>query len=89
MAEHLRRIQTSTKKNIPHYLGDQIQKEIIHIISEAIKQNFLEIVKESKYYSLFSKSQHMTTVRGKHKGLQQKIIEVNSRSFLFRVLFIL
>lgn len=150
MMEHLRRIQTSPKKNIAHYLGDNIQNEIIHIISEAIKQNILDMVKSAKYYSIIldttpdiSRTEQLTLVirfvylnktkniaaihehflgfcnvedtsgqglytfilnhlkllnldilnlrgqgydnganmRGKHNGLQQKIIEANSRAF--------
>ncbi|XP_065664656.1 uncharacterized protein LOC136086292 [Hydra vulgaris] len=52
MSEHLHRVQTSEKKNISHYLGDQIQNEIINIISDAIKKEILEMLHSSKYYSI-------------------------------------
>ncbi|CAF1305488.1 unnamed protein product, partial [Didymodactylos carnosus] len=52
MVEHLRRIQTSERKNIAHYLGDGIQNEIIHLISEGIKKQILDMFQSAKYYSI-------------------------------------
>jgi hypothetical protein len=52
MSEHLRRIQTSEKKNIVHYLGDGIQNEIIHIISKGIQKQILDMVQNAKYFSI-------------------------------------
>jgi len=51
ISEHVRR--TMNSKNKTHYLGKDIQNEIISLISGAIKTRaILNMVKESKYYSI-------------------------------------
>lgn len=50
MSEHVRR--TVNSKNKTHYLGKDIQNEVISLISGAIKTGILNIVKKSKYYSI-------------------------------------
>lgn len=52
VAEHLRRVQTSESQNMTHYLGVQIQNEIISLLSDAISQNILEMTKDAKYFSI-------------------------------------
>ncbi|XP_025425994.1 zinc finger MYM-type protein 1-like [Sipha flava] len=50
MSEHVRR--TMNTKNKTHYLGKDIQNEIISLISGAIKTRILNMVKEAKYFSI-------------------------------------
>jgi hypothetical protein len=47
---HVERIQN--KHLHVHYLGPQIQNELINLISEKIKNNILSRVKDAKYYSI-------------------------------------
>lgn len=51
MAEHIGRIQKDYN-NMPHYLGDKIQNELICLIGEKVKQNIIETLKLCKYYSI-------------------------------------
>jgi hypothetical protein len=50
MAEHLRRIRD--KDTHVHYLGKDIQNQLIQIISEAVREEILENLKNAKYYSI-------------------------------------
>lgn len=50
MSEHVRR--TINTKNKTHYLGKDIQNEIINLISGAIKKRILDMLKKAKYYSI-------------------------------------
>jgi hypothetical protein len=50
-AEHIGRIQEDSN-NMPHYLGDKIQNELICLIGEKVKQNIIETLKLCKYYSI-------------------------------------
>lgn len=53
MSEHVRR--TLSSKNKTHYLGKDIQNEIINLISGAIKERIrygTHMVKEAKYYNI-------------------------------------
>ena len=51
MVEHIGRIQKDYN-NMPHYLGDKIQNELICLIGEKVKQNIIETLKLCKYYSI-------------------------------------
>ncbi|XP_060855512.1 zinc finger MYM-type protein 1-like [Metopolophium dirhodum] len=51
MAEHVRRIINS-KKNISHYLGKDIQNEMIDLLAQSIKSRIVTMVSEEKYYSI-------------------------------------
>uniref|UniRef100_A0A2S2NAF5 Uncharacterized protein n=1 Tax=Schizaphis graminum TaxID=13262 RepID=A0A2S2NAF5_SCHGA len=51
MAEHVRRIINS-KKNISHYLGKDIQNEMINLLAQSIKSRIVTMVSEAKYYSI-------------------------------------
>lgn len=50
MSEHIRR--TLNNQNNAHYLGKNIQNEIIYLISNCMKSKILEMIKEAKYYSI-------------------------------------
>lgn len=54
MREHIHRIQfsKSDSSRLTHYLGDQIQNEIIDMLGTNIKENILNKVRESKYFSI-------------------------------------
>ncbi|XP_046744279.1 zinc finger MYM-type protein 1-like [Diprion similis] len=57
MREHIRRIELksdSSRLGMAHYLGDQIQNEIIEILGTAIKNYILdkESLRKSKYFSV-------------------------------------
>lgn len=67
MAEHIRRIQS--KETHVHYLGKEIQKEIIGMLASQIQQEILKMLKSSKYFSLIvdctpdaSRTEQMTVV---------------------------
>lgn len=152
MREHIHRIQASKldSTRMTHYLGDQIQNEIIDLLGTTIKNYILNKVRESKYFSIIldctpdvshteqitvilryvilnSETKNVTTcesfigfcpitsstgegllnfvldlfsqldldiknlrgqgydngsnMRGKHNGLQKKILEINNRAF--------
>ncbi|XP_065664761.1 zinc finger MYM-type protein 1-like [Hydra vulgaris] len=51
MKEHIRRIKS--KEIYSHYLGKNIQNEIIQILSKAVKEKIVVDLKASKYYSIF------------------------------------
>ncbi|XP_023210108.1 zinc finger MYM-type protein 1-like [Centruroides sculpturatus] len=54
MQEHTHRIQflKSDSSHMTHYLGDQIQNEIIDLLGTIIKNYILDKVRESKYFSI-------------------------------------
>lgn len=54
ISEHVRRI--INKETHDHYLGHQIQDELIQILAEKIKENILSKVKQFKYYSIIMDS---------------------------------
>ncbi|KAL4152830.1 hypothetical protein QTP88_000663 [Uroleucon formosanum] len=54
IGEHINRIKN--KETHDHYLGHQIQDELIHIIAEKIKENILSKIKQFKYYSVIMDS---------------------------------
>ncbi|KAF2881728.1 hypothetical protein ILUMI_24425 [Ignelater luminosus] len=51
LSEHISRIQ-SAQHRMPHYLGHNIQNELINIISKNIKTTIVNLLKQSKYYSI-------------------------------------
>lgn len=51
LSEHIARVQ-SAQHRMPHYLGHNIQNELIEIISNNIKTTIVELLKLSKYYSV-------------------------------------
>nr|XP_012560061.2 zinc finger MYM-type protein 1-like [Hydra vulgaris] len=51
MNEHVRKIKNQEIKTA-HYLGKEIQNELIQILANAIKDNILTRVKFAKYYSI-------------------------------------
>ncbi|XP_065677373.1 zinc finger MYM-type protein 1 [Hydra vulgaris] len=51
MNEHVRKIKNQENKTA-HYLGKEIQNELIQILANAIKDNILTRVKFAKYYSI-------------------------------------
>lgn len=51
MAEHLSKIQKKSS-HMPHYLGHNIQNEIICLIGEKVKQSIIATLKLCKYYSI-------------------------------------
>lgn len=52
LSEHIRRVQTSKQGSMPHYLGMQIQNEMILLLAEAIRSEILERARCSKYFSI-------------------------------------
>ncbi|XP_065664683.1 uncharacterized protein LOC136086317 [Hydra vulgaris] len=50
MKEHIRRIKS--KEIYSHYLGKNIQNEIIQILSKVVKEKIVVDLKASKYYSI-------------------------------------
>nr|XP_047135365.1 uncharacterized protein LOC100212059 [Hydra vulgaris] len=69
MNEHVRKIKNQEIKTA-HYLGKEIQSELIQILANAIKDNILTRVKDAKYYSIIldctpdnSHTEQMTIIR--------------------------
>lgn len=54
MRQHVSRVCNSQKKSVKmtHYLGMQIQNEIIELLSSKVRNNILEMVRSSKYFSI-------------------------------------
>lgn len=51
LSEHIARIQRAQHR-MPHYLGHNIQNELITLIAEKIKTTIINLLKQSKYYSI-------------------------------------
>jgi hypothetical protein len=61
MAEHLRRLHDNDTH--VHYLGKDIQNQLIQIISEAVREEILENLKNPKYHFFFLLTVHLILVK--------------------------
>ncbi|XP_060846551.1 uncharacterized protein LOC132926228 [Rhopalosiphum padi] len=50
MAEHIRRI--NNQETHDHYLGPEIQNELIEQMSNKVRENIIKIIKSAKYFSI-------------------------------------
>jgi len=50
MQKHIRCIKDAEIYN--HYLGHNIQNELIHLLANAIKNNIITKIKDAKYFSI-------------------------------------
>jgi hypothetical protein len=54
MREHINRVEKSQKHlaRMLHYLGNQIQNQLIDLLSCKVKSTILEMIRTSKYFSV-------------------------------------
>lgn len=53
ISEHTRRVANDSNfKNMPSYLGDKIQNEILALLASNIKNNIINLCQQNKYFSL-------------------------------------
>ncbi|XP_042016292.1 uncharacterized protein LOC121764317 [Salvia splendens] len=71
MQEHIRRIQNNEIHH--HYLGHNIQNEIISLIADSIIELNVADVRGQGY-------DNGSNMKGKHQGVQKRLLEINPRA---------
>ena len=63
MKEHIRRIKSDEIHD--HYLGKNIQDEIIQFLSEKVKQKVINDLTNAKYYSIILNCNQMSVIKNR------------------------
>ncbi|EZA55153.1 Zinc finger MYM-type protein [Ooceraea biroi] len=89
LAEHIRRIQSDNKR-LTHYLGHNIQNELISILGQKVKNKIINLLNKSKYFFVIldctpdiSHQEQITVVRFVHLNEDSKKIEIREHFLSF------
>nr|KAJ0219733.1 hypothetical protein LSAT_V11C200070050 [Lactuca sativa] len=72
MQEHIRRINDNEIHN--HYLGHNMQNELISLLGEEVKRLDINNVRGQGY-------DNGSNMKGKHQGVQKRLLDINPRAF--------
>lgn len=96
MAEHIRRVTSDSHyKNMPSYLGDKIQNEIISILGTELQNSILSLCKQNKYFSIILDctpdishvEQISVSIRFVHFNVISKLLEIREHFLVFCPIF--